>query len=84
MFVFHVVFLQQMFVIRERLYAHPVYWNILTMHGPINVKFNKMYFSFLIYFNILSSACFEYRNYSSSGGSYRICSIWYLPSICVD
>jgi len=27
-----------MFVIKERLYAHPVYWNILTMHGPINVK----------------------------------------------
>jgi len=28
MFVFHVVFLLQMFVIRERLYAHPVLWGV--------------------------------------------------------
>jgi 23S rRNA U2552 (ribose-2'-O)-methylase RlmE/FtsJ len=24
-----------MFVVRIRLYAHPVYWNTLTTHGPI-------------------------------------------------
>ena len=26
-----------------------------------------MHFSFLVYFNNLSTACFEYSNYSSSG-----------------
>ena len=31
MFLFHVVFLYQMFVIRERLYAHPVYQNIVKL-----------------------------------------------------
>ena len=31
---------------------------------------NKMHFSFLIYFDNLSSSWFEYSNYSSSGGSY--------------
>jgi len=25
-----------------------------------------------------------YNNYSSSGGSYCICSIWYIPCICVN
>jgi len=48
------------------------------------IKTNKMHFSFLIYFNNLSSTCFEYSNYSSSGGSYCICSIWYLSCIYVD
>jgi len=37
-----------------------------------------MHFSFLIYSNNLSSTCFEYSNYSSSGDGYCICSI------CVD
>jgi len=38
-----------------------------------------MHFSFLIYSNSLSSTCFEWINYSLSGGSYCTCSIWYLP-----
>jgi len=43
------------------------------------IKANKMHFSFLIYFNNLSSTCFELSNYSPSGDSYCICSLWYLP-----
>ena len=38
------------------------------------IKNNKMLFSFLIYSNNLSSACFEQSYFSSSGGSYCICS----------
>ena len=38
----------------------------------------------LIYSNSISFTCFEEINYSSSGGSYCICSIWYLPCICVE
>jgi hypothetical protein len=43
------------------------------------IKTNKMHFSFLIYSNNLSSTFFEQNNYSSSGGSYCICIIWYIP-----
>jgi hypothetical protein len=43
------------------------------------IKPNKMHFAFLIYSNDLSSTCFEEVNCSSSGGSYCICGIWYLP-----
>ena len=42
------------------------------------IRTNKMHFYFLIYFSDLSSTCFEYSNYSSSGDSYCICSIWHL------
>jgi len=41
-------------------------------------------FKGLIYSNNLSCTCFEYSSYSSSGGSYCICSVWYLPCICAD
>jgi len=41
-------------------------------------KTDKMNFYFLIYFDNLSSTYFEYSSYSSPGGSYCICSIWYL------
>jgi len=43
-----------------------------------------MHFSFLIYFHNLSSTCFEYSNYSSSAGSYCMCSLSYLSCICVS
>ena len=33
------------------------------------IETNKMHFSFLIYSDNLSSVCFEWRNYSSLGGS---------------
>jgi len=39
------------------------------------IKTNKMHFTFLIYWNILFSTCFEMINYSSSVGTYCICSI---------
>ena len=45
---------------------------------------NKMHYFFLIYFNNLSSTCFEQSNYWSSGGSYYIGSIWYLSCSYVD
>ena len=41
------------------------------------IKTNKMHFFFL-YFNNLSSTCFEESNYSSSEGGYCIRSILYL------
>jgi len=59
-------------------------WHItsinFTFSGPCVVIYllSKMKFSFLIYFNNLSSTCFAYSNYSSSGCSYCICSLWYL------
>jgi len=40
---------------------------------------NAIHFSSLIYFNNLPSTRFEWSNCPSSGGSYCICSIWYLP-----
>jgi hypothetical protein len=47
------------------------------------IRTNTMHFSFLIYFNNLFCICLEYSNYSSSGGSYCMCSVWYLTCICV-
>jgi len=47
------------------------------------IKTNKKHSSLLIYSNTQSSTCFEYSNYSSSGGNYCIYSIRYLPNICV-
>jgi hypothetical protein len=44
-------------------------WGIVCL-----IKTNRMHFSFLIYSNNLSSTCFQYSNYLSSGGSYCVCS----------
>ena len=47
------------------------------------IRTNKMQFSILIYFNNLFSTRFEKSNYSSSGSSYCMCSMWCLHGTCV-